>query len=166
MSILDKVRAWLSPKKSVPDTDQELQYALRASLEIVSAFGAVLEQSTRNKLPTIKQSEQDLPCSKQSIAQAIGILQQAIKQPHMRGLIVKSLSPEEVQHVLSSQFERGLESGLVFLDTFVPAAEAAAEQRQWEDVLKLADKIDPEMRSRIANASAREQDDSTKKNAT
>lgn len=166
MSVFDSVRTWLSPKQSVSNTDQKLQRVLRASMEIVSAFGAVLEQGTGNKLPTIKRSEQDLPYSKQSITQAIGILQQAIKQPHMRALMVKSLSPEETQHVLSSQFERGLDSGLVFLDTFVPAAEVAAEQRQWEDVMKLADKIDPGMRSRIENASARAQDDPTKKEAT
>jgi hypothetical protein len=143
MSILDSVRAWLTPKQSVSDADQKLQCVLRASMEIVSAFGAVLEQGTGNKLPTIKRSEQDLPYSKQRIAQAIGILQQAIKQPHLRALMVKSLSPEEAQHVLSSQFERGLENGLVFLGTFVPAAEAEAEYKQWEDVMKIADKIDP-----------------------
>lgn len=166
MSILDNVRAWLSPKQSASDSDQKLQRVLRASMEIVSAFGSVLEQRTGNELSIIKRSEQDLPYSKQSIAQAIGILQQAIKQPHMRALMVKSLSPDEAQHVLSSQFERGLESGLVFLDTFVPAAEATAEQRQWEDVLQLADKIDPEMRSRIENPSAQAQDDPTKRKAT
>jgi hypothetical protein len=166
MSILDSVRAWLSPKQSVSLTDQKLERALRASMEIVSAYGAILEQGTGNKLPTIKRTENDLPYSKQSIAQAIGILQQAIKQPRLRALIVKSLSPEEAQHVLSSQFERGLESGLVFLDTFVPAAEATADQRQWEDVLKLADKIDAGMRSRIENTSARAQDDPIKKEVT
>ena len=165
MSILNSVRAWLTPKQSVSDADQKLQLVLRASMEIVSAFGAVLEQGTGNKLPTIKRSEQDLPYSKQSIAQAIGILKQAIKQPHLRALMVKSLSPEEAQHVLSSQFERGLEKGLVFLDTFVPAAEAEAEYKQWEDVMKIADKIDPGIRGKIESAT-QAQDDPSRRKAT
>ena len=132
-------------------------------MEIVSSYGAVLEGNSGSGLPTIKQSELELPYPKQSIGQAIALLQQAKKQPHMRAFLVQSLSPEEAQLVLSSQFERGLDSGLAFLDTFVPPAEAEAEKKQWEDILKLADKIDPELRRRFENPSQRAKDASTKK---
>jgi hypothetical protein len=93
-------------------------------------------------------------------------LQQAIRHPHLRTILVQSLSPAEAQHVLSSQFERGLETGLVLLETFVPAAEVEAERKQWEDALKLVDKIDPAARARIENTLAGAQHMSSKKEAT
>ena len=71
MSILDNVRAWLAPKQSVSDTGQKLQRVLRASMEIVSAYGAVLERGTYSKLPTIKRSEQELPYNKQSMGNTL-----------------------------------------------------------------------------------------------
>ena len=149
MSLFDTVRAWLSPKPSATDADQKLRLLLRASIEIVSAYGAILEGDSSSKMPTIKQSEVDLPFSKQQISQAIAILQQALVHPRLRAILIELLSPMEAQQILSSQFERSLESGLVLLDTFVPAAEVEAEHKQWDEALKLMEQIDPAMRARI-----------------
>lgn len=149
MSFFDTVRAWLSTKPSATDADQKLRLLLRASIEIVSAYGAVLEGDSSSKMLTIKQSEVDLPFSKQQISQAIAILQQALVHPRLRAILIELLSPMEAQQILSSQFERSLESGLVLLDTFVPAAEVEAEHKQWDEALKLMEQIDPAMRARI-----------------
>lgn len=166
MGLFDSVRAWWSPKSSASDVDEKLQRVLRASMEIVSAFGVILERGGGSSVPTIKRPESELPYSKQAISQAIAILQQAIKRPHLRTILVQSLSPAEAQHVLSSQFERGLEAGLVFLDTFVPAAEVAAERKQWEDALKVVEKMDPAARARIESTLAAAQHVSTKQEDT
>lgn len=164
MGLFDTVRVWLSPKPSASDVDQKLQRVLRASMEIVSAYGAILERGSSSSAPTIKQSEADLPYSKQQITQAIAILQQALSHPHLRAILVQLLSPAEAQHVLSSQFERSLETGLVLLDTFVPVAEVEAERKQWEDTLKLVEQIDPAARARIENTLAGAQRGKLRKN--
>ena len=161
MSIFNTVRAWLSPRPSATDPDQKLRLLLRASIEIVSAYGAVLERDTSSKIPTIKQSETDLPFSKQQISQAIAILQQALGHPRLRAILIELLSPMEAQQILSPQFEISLESGLVLLDTFVPVAEVEAEHKQWSETLKLIEQIDPSMRERIEGtlAAARRSDE-------
>ena len=143
------------------DADQKLRLLLRASIEIVSVFGAVLEQGSNSKIPTIKQSEADLPFSKQQISQAIAVLQQALGHPRLRAILIELLSPMEAQQILSSQFERSLESGLVLLDTFVPAEEVEAERKQWNETLKVMDQIDPTIRERIEStlATARRTDE-------
>ena len=166
MGLFDTVRSWFSTEPSASDVDQKLRRALRASMEIVSAYGAILERGSGSSAPTIKLSEADLPYGKQEISQAIAILQRAVRDPHLRTILVQSLSPAEAQHVLSSQFERGLETGLVLLDTFVPAAEVEAERKQWEDALKLVEKIDPAARARIENTLAGAQRVPPKKEAT
>jgi len=149
MSLFDAIRTWLSPRPSATDADQKLRLLLRASIEIVSAYGAVLERDTSSNIPTIKQSETDLPFSKQQISQAIAILQQALEDSRLRAMLIELLSPMEAQQLLSQQFEKSLESGLVLLDTFVPAAEAEAEREQWNETLKALDKIDPNIREHI-----------------
>jgi hypothetical protein len=166
MGLFDTVRSWFSTEPSASDVDQKLRRTLRSSMEIVSAYGAILERGGGSSVPTIKLPEADLPYSKQGISQAIAILQQAIRHPHLRTILVQSLSPAEAQHVLSSQFERGLETGLVLLETFVPTAEVEAERKQWEDALKLVEKIDPAARARIENTLAGAQRVSPKKEAT
>lgn len=155
MSLINKFRSWLSlEKSSATDDEHRLRKLLRASLEIVSAYGAVLEAGTNRRTLTGKQPESNLPFSKQQILQAITLLQQAVKHPKLRASLIESLTPEQAQQVLSSDFERGLESGLVFLDTFVPAAEAEVDRKQWNDMLKLMDQIDPELRERFVDISA------------
>jgi hypothetical protein len=164
MNIFDTVRAWLSPKPSASDADQKLRLVLRTSIEIVSAYGAVLEQGTGSNIPTIKRSEIDLPCSKQQIVQAIVILQQALGNARLRAMLIELFSPTEVQQLLSPQFEESLGSGLVLLDTFVPSAEAEAERKEWNEMLEGLDKIDPSIRKRFEGAytSARHTDEKKK----
>lgn len=148
--VATKLEKLENTQESAPtDTDQKLRLLLRASIEIVSAYGAALEQGTGSKIPTIKQPETDLPFSKQQISQAIAVLQQALGHPRLRAILIELLSPMEAQQILSSQFEGSLESGLVLLDTFVPAEEAEAERKQWDETLKLMEQIDPTIRERI-----------------
>lgn len=149
MGLFDTVRAWLSPGLPAADSELQLRHLLRASLEIVSAYGAILERPSNYGAPIVNQSVTQLPCSKEQITQAIAVMQQAIKHPRLRALLVQMLSPMEAQQVLSPQFERSLESGLVLLETFVPASQVEAEQKQWADALKVLDKIDPEARARF-----------------
>ena len=68
MSFFDSVRAWLSQRPPATEADQKLRLLLRASLEIVSAYGAVLEHGSSHKTPTIKLSDADLPFNKEQIA--------------------------------------------------------------------------------------------------
>ena len=154
MSFFDSVRAWLSQRPPATEADQKLSLLLRASLEIVSAYGAVLERGSSHKTPTIKLSDADLPLNKEQITQAIAILQQALGHPRLRAILIGLLSPIEAQQVLSAEFERSLESGLVLLDTFVPAAEVDAERKQWDEALKLVEQIDPAARARIEHTMA------------
>jgi hypothetical protein len=163
MGLFDIVHAWLSPRSSAAGVEKELQKLLHACIAIVSAYGATLEEGSSGSALSITRPEADLPCSKHAITQAIVILQQALRHPGLRAILVQSLSPAEAQQILSSQFERSLETGLVFLDTFVAAAEVEAERKQWEDALKLVDKIDPAARARIENTVARARRVSPKK---
>ena len=149
MSLLDTVRTWFSSKPSVSDEEQKVRLLLRASIEVVSAYGSVLENGGGNTIPTIKQSEAILPFNKQQILKSITILQQALQQPRLRAILIELLSPFEAQQILSKQFEESLASGLVLLDTFVPTSEAEAEKRQWEETLELMEKIDPEAKKRF-----------------
>lgn len=154
MSLFEKVRAWLFPAPPAAIADQKLRPLIRASLEIVNAYGAVLELGSSSKTPTIKQSEVDLPFSKQHITQAIAVLQQALEHPRSRAILIELLAPIAAQQVLSSQFAKSLESGLLLLDTVVPAAEVEAERKQWDEAQKLAEQIDPAARPRIENTLA------------
>lgn len=149
MGLFDTVREWLSPEPPATDSEQQLRRLLRASLQIVSAYGAILERPSSHGAPIVNESDTGLPFSKQQILQAIGVMQQAVKHPQLRALLVQMLSPMEAQQVLSPQFERSLESGLVLLETFVPASQLEAERRQWDDALKVLDKIDPAARARF-----------------
>lgn len=167
MSLFDTVRAWLSSKPPATEPDQKLRLLLRTSLEIVSAYGAVLERGTSHKIPTIRLSDAELPFNKEQITQAIAILQQTLRHPQLRAMLIRLLSPIEAQQVLSSQFERSLESGLVLLDTFVPAAEVDAERKQWDETLKLVEQIDPAARARIEHTiAAAHRSDARKNEAT
>jgi len=149
MGLFDTVRAWLSPDPPTSDSDQQLRLLLRASLEIVSAYGAVLERPSSHGTPIVNEPDTRLPFSKQKISQAIALMQQAIKHPRLRALLVQMLSPMEAQQVLSPQFEKSLESGLVLLETFVPASQVEAERKQWDDALKVLNRIDPAARTRF-----------------
>ena len=127
MSFADTVRTWLSPKPSASDAaEQKLRLLLRASLEIVCAYAAVLESGP----PTIKQPESDLPFSKQQIMQAAATVQLALGHPRLRAILIQVLSPMEAQQVLSSEFAGSLEAGLVLLDDFVSTAEVEAERKE------------------------------------
>jgi hypothetical protein len=109
MSLLDTIRAWLSSKPSVSEDEQKIRLLLRASIEVVSAYGSVLENGSKNTMPTINHSETILPFNKQQISQAITILQQALQRPRLRAILVELLSPIEAQQILSRQFEESLE---------------------------------------------------------
>ena len=146
MSFADTVRTWLSPKPAASDdAEQKLRLLLRASLEIVSAYAAVLESGP----PTIKQPEASLPFSKQQIRQALAMVHLALGHPRLRAILIQGLSPMEAQQVLSSEFERSLEPGFVLLDDFVSTAEVEAERKEWDEVLKLMEKMDPTAGARV-----------------
>jgi hypothetical protein len=164
MSLFDTVRAWLSSKPPAAEPDRKLCLLLRSSVEIVSAYGAVLERGTGHNTPTVRLSDAELPFNKAQITQAIAILQQASRHPQLRAMLIKLLSPMEAQQVLSSQFERSLESGLVLLDNFVPAAEVDAERKQWDEILKIVEQIDPAARARIEHTIAAAHHSDARKN--
>ena len=148
MSFADTVRAWLSPKPTASDAaEQKLRVLFRASLEMMSTYAAVLE----SKPPTmgLKQSETDLPFSKQQIMKAAGIVQMALGQPRLRAIVIQGLSPMEAQQVLSSEFAENLEPCIALLDDFVPIAEVEAERKQWDEVYKLLGKVDPAAQARF-----------------
>lgn len=148
MKFFDRVRA-LFPKPLDSDADQKLQevcVGLRRSLEIVSAYGAVLARGSRHTTPSINKSEGDLPYSKQEIAQALVIIQAALEHHSLRTVLIQLLSPEEALKVLSPEYENSLGCCLVSLDTFVPAAEVEVEHKRWGEFLE---KIDPSMRGQI-----------------
>ena len=145
MTFFNTVRTWLSPSKG----EQELRALLRASLEIVSTYGAVLERGSSLNSPTIRLSAADLPFNKEQIVTAISILKQALDHPRLRAILIETLSPMEAQQLLSSEFKKSLEAGLVLLDRFGPAAEVDAERKQWDEALKLVEQFDPAARARI-----------------
>ena len=148
MSFADTVRTWLSPKPLASDAaEQKLRLLLRASLEIVSAYAAVLESAPPTMV--MKRPEADLPFSKQQIMQAAATVQLALGHPRLRAILIQVLSPMEAQQVLSSEFAGSLEAGLVLLDDFVSTVEVEAERKEWDEVWKLMEKIDPTARARM-----------------
>jgi hypothetical protein len=158
-AILKKHRAYQTAAKdfeaqqrlaqsSTMDADRELKRILRAALHI-SEYGAALEKPPGHSAPTANQPDTRLPFSKQQITQAVHVMQQAIEHPRLRALLIQVLSPMEAQQVLSPQFKASLETGLVLLETFVPASQVAVEQQEWQETLELLDKIDPEMRAQF-----------------
>lgn len=157
VKLFDRVRAWLFPKPLTSDADQEIQEmyrSLRKSLEIVDAYGGVLARGVSRTTLTINRSERDLPYSKQEIAQAIAIVQGALKEPALRTILIQVLSPKEVVGVLSPEYEIALGGCLVALDRFVPHAEFEVECKRWEETMNLLEKFDPSVQARTKHALA------------
>ena len=131
------------PTASTIDTEQELRVVLRASVEIVSAFGACLERESSYPRPigSLKSSETKLPFPKETIKGAIAILQQAMRFPRSRAILAEEVAPSQTQQILSSQFTKSLESSLIFLDDFVPDKEASAVYEKWSGLQKKVDEL-------------------------
>ena len=157
MKFFDRVCAWLFPKPLTSVADQKIQEmhrSLRKSLEIVDAYGGVLTRGVSYTTLTINRSERDLPYSKQEIAQAIAIVQGALKEPSLRTILIQVLSPEEVVGVLSPEYENALGCSLVSLERFVPHAEFEVECNRWEETMSSLEKVGPSIRARTKHALA------------
>lgn len=117
-------------------SDQQLHILLSGCVEVLSAFGACLERESNSPRPlgSIKSSEAELPFPKKTIKGAIAILEQAKRSPRLRTVLDEVLSPTQAQQVLSPQFAQLLEAGLVFLEDFVPDAEANTDFRKWDEL--------------------------------
>jgi hypothetical protein len=150
MSLFDKVSAWIAPKSPASEGEEKLRQLLDAATKIVSAYGATLEsciESNKGSMIT-KYSETDLPYTKQIIRKSIGILQQALRDPTQRTILIQIMSPIEAQQVLSPQFEASIGAGLIFLDSFVSTAEVEAERKELDKVYKTIEQVDPTWRER------------------
>ncbi len=137
-----------SPKLPAADAEQEVGAHLLGALKVVSAYADVLEHGKPIYALSMKFSEADLPFSKEKIKQSIGLLQVALRITASRTILVKLLSPERAQRVLSSQFEQSLGNGLFLLDDFVPFAPDAktkASIQEWNEIFKRADAYDKNM---------------------
>jgi len=151
MGLLDSLRAWLSPDTSKSEPQKELRTLLIASMEIVGAYGAVVEKCLISTTPSIKLPETELPYAKQVIAQAIANVQHAIKDPYLRPMIAQAMEADAAKRVLSTEFGRFLAEGLVILEFFVPPSEVESDRKKWEEMLPLLDNLGPEARARYAN---------------
>jgi hypothetical protein len=134
MGLIDQIRNRFSPNSPKGKADAKLRLLLRAALEIVTLYRAVLERQSES-LPSPHRSQAELPFTKKQIAQAIALLQLAIRQCGARAILVEMLSSSQAQQVLSKQFEKDLATGFVMLDTFEPISEAEAEGRKMDEAV-------------------------------
>lgn len=146
--LVQEVQAETPDDAALQWTESSIYARLRASLGIVSVYGVILERVSEraynSKTLSIKRIEEELPFSKQQISRAINDLQQALGHSRLRVILKERLSPMEAQKVFSPQFKTSLGTGLVLLDTFVPAAEAEADRKEWDECQKLAEQIKKE----------------------
>jgi len=134
MGLIDQIRRRFSPNSPKAKADAKLRFVLRAALEIVTLYRAVLERESES-LPSMHRSQAELPFTKKQIAQAIALLQLAIRQRGARAILVEMLSSSQAQWVLSKQFEKDLATGFVMLNTFEPISEAEAEGKKMDEEL-------------------------------
>lgn len=148
MGLLDSLRTLFSPDGSKSNRHKDLRALLVASMEIVGAYGAVVEKHFGSITPSLKLPETLLPYPKQTIAQAIANVQHAIDEPSLRAIVEQVMEPEAARRVLSPEFQKFLTEGLAMLNFFVPPSEAENDRRKWEELLPVLDKLGPEARAR------------------
>lgn len=146
MGLLDAVRSLFS--RDEPKSDKDLRVLLVASMEIVGAYGATVEKHCGDATLSLKLPETLLPYPKQTIAQAIANVQHAISSPSLHPMIEQVMEPDAARRVLSPDFRKFLNEGLAILSFFVPPAEADSDQKKWEELLPVLDKLGPDARAR------------------
>ena len=149
MGLLDAVRSLFS--RDEPKSNKNLRVLLVASMEIVGAYGAIVEKHCGDATPSLKLPETLLPYPKQTIAQAIANVQHAISNPSLHPMIEQVMEPEAARRVLSLDFRKFLNEGLAILSFFVPLAEAESDQKKWEELLPLLDNLGPDARARYGH---------------
>lgn len=147
MGLFDKVRSWSTPKPSNAEADakKELYRIIESALDVSEAYSdCILRNSTTPTFNlSILRPETDLPFSKEQIIQKTNFLLKVIRTPETRAVIVEYFEPVQAQYMLSAKYEDALRAGLVYLDRFVPAEQANAEAKQFEEALALLEKTDP-----------------------
>ncbi len=122
-----------------------LAKAIPVLLKLVSDYGEVLERHASTKKYLIKIPETELPTDKKGMETAIGTILMVINESKFRLFVEQVLPPPIVQAIMSPDFKKQLEIGLVMLNNFVPAEEADAERKELEEAVRLARKIEPKL---------------------
>jgi hypothetical protein len=148
MGLLDRVRSLFTSDERKSDTTKDLRALLVASMEIVGAYGEIVEKHCGNATLTLKLPETLLPYPKETIAQAIANVQHAISNPSLHPMIGQVMEPEAAARVLSPDFRKFLNEGLAILSFFVPPSEADSDRKRWEELLPVLDKLGPDARAR------------------
>jgi len=149
MGLLDAVRSlFFGEERKSADTSKDLRALLVASMEIVGAYGSIVEKHCGDATLSLKWPETLLPYPKETIAQAIANVQHVIGNPSLHPMIEQVMEPEAAKRVLSPDFRKFLNEGLAILNFFVPASEAESDRKRWEELLPVLDKLRPDARAR------------------
>ncbi len=149
MKLLKAFNDLFSRPKTVAKDVLAKHQAFAFAIAIVSDYGAVLEKPETNDGLGPLRSDKNLPHDKETIRQAIAFLQVAIASPTGRAELIEALSPDEAQYVLSETFAKGLGSGLIFLDFYVPDAKLSEQRELTKEIAKFMNELGPEERKRL-----------------
>ena len=146
MSFIKKIRSWLSHHSQAPEDEKTVRTLLLKSLVVISAYGEVVERLNSSPQTYLKHSETELPFDKEEIKKATSILQGALHNSALRTILVKLLTLEQAQQILSPQFEQSLALGLIILESFIPDAEAKHAHQEWDETLEIVHNLRNQMR--------------------
>ena len=105
------------------------------SMKILSAYGAGAWATQQH--------------SNTATQQHATVMLRALDDPMLKEIICKLVPPESVKLITSPQYKNQISAGLVFLETYVPDAEAIKEKHKWDESLIKFDEIQPGMKAKI-----------------
>jgi hypothetical protein len=149
MGLLNAVRNLFSGEdRKLADTTKDLRVLLIASMKIVGAYGSIVEKYCGDATLSLKLPETLLPYPKETIAQAIANVQHVISNPSLHPMIEQVMTPEAAKRILSPDFRKFLNKGVAILSFFVPPLEAEIDQKKWEELLPVLDKLGPDVQAK------------------
>ena len=91
----------------------------------------------------LKYSEKLLPYDKETVRNAISVLELGLENESARALLIEVLTPIQAQNALSPKFKEAIATGLVLLESFVPEEEAERARSEINELFELLEKRDP-----------------------
>lgn len=146
MSIFSKARQLLNRKSENPDPNGDFRLTVLASIDMVSAFGVLLERPRSSFLEGMYQSETELPYAKDHIRTAIHVLQSVADNPRLTAILKQSVSPDICEKILAPRFQEALCFSDEMLEFFVSESEFREDQKKLKQIHEFLDNSAPQVR--------------------
>jgi hypothetical protein len=149
MGIFDGLRRIFGPAQTDNGQEKNFGKLLKEAMDVCSDFGLTLETFSPEDGMGPLQSELRLPYPKVKIQKSFEFLQAIFASADTRALAIKILSPETAQYFMSAEYARSIDSGLAYLQTFVPDDQLIDQRKQVEDMVPFIDSLPEEDREKL-----------------